>query len=90
MISKSNCSASRAIIVILFLSTLGCASHPLAQEWDWSFRQNSVNQEKSRIEQNREIARIERENPEWKRAVSDDIAVVNCNQEENRLFCHVK
>lgn len=75
-----NCSVSRAIMLVMFLSTAGCAHFIGVDPYgarnrtpDYSYA------ERVRQEQNAKMAEIRRENPTWDSYISDDVLVIECS-----------
>lgn len=88
-LSKLSCSASSAILIVL-LST-GCASHPFAQRWEWSRSEQDADYARiSRqvYEKNKaQMEKIHAEYPNWSKAVSDEVLVVECTSDGLNTVC---
>lgn len=89
VLSKLGCSVSSAILIAL-LST-GCAHHPLAQSWQWSKAERDADYQRisKRIfeEEKRRMERIRAEYPNWEKAVSDEVLIVECESTATTTYC---
>lgn len=79
---------------LLILCQAGCATGPHipGQKWSWvsgtyvdtpesAAYSRRVTQDMFR-QANEKVAEIERENPGWANAVSDDVLIIECNQDK--------
>lgn len=82
---------SATSIILIAILSIGCSSHPFAQDWQWSKSESEADYQRI-SERNRErtaaqLEKIRVEHPEWDKAVSDEVLVIECVSNDRRTIC---